>query len=444
MAAAYGMTAASLTGRLKKGMSLEAALTSPKRKGPGHDCEDHLGNKYQSLSAMCRAYGISTTVYAYRVENCGWDLGTALETPATDTDAAGAHECEDHLGNRFPSKKAMCEYWHVPRNVYFSRKKQGKTLAQCLAPVARRNASQVNVLRDHEGNEFMSLDDMCAHWGILKSQYIQNIRNCLPVSRALTEVTPRPERPRDHTGREFGSINAMCRHWGVTKTMLRSRLELGWTLEQVLTHPEDNSHLIPCKDHLGNEYPSQKAMLAAWHVGYGLYKHRLKKGCTLAEALDPKSRHLIPASDHEGNKFPSLQALMDYWFISTATYHHRTGKQGMDVGTAVTTVLPGQELPGNLKIRAVFGPWLHVSDKSGHYMTSVSRLFEAARMAAMLGDIAAGTLPKAMRAKHVSGPWFQVWNTAGTGPSPGRVMSAGQAWLERCVEKGRQDTDIGE
>ena len=132
------------------------------------------------------------------------------------------------------------------------------------------------------------LDAMCAYWNISKSDYIQNIRNGLDIKRALTERTTRPKHPKDHLGKKYPSINAMCRAWGITKTTLRARLELGWTLEEILTNPENNSHLIKCRDHMGNEFPSQNAMLAHWGVSYVTYKHRLKHGFDLEHALSSR------------------------------------------------------------------------------------------------------------------------------------------------------------
>ena len=126
----------------------------------------------------------------------------------------------------FPSKKAMCDHWHVPRNVYFARKRAGKSLKECLNPVTHTKPTQSNPMIDHEGRGFVNLDAMCAYWNISKSDYIQNIRNGLDIKRALTERTTRPKHPKDHLGKKYPSINAMCRAWGITKTTLRARLEL--------------------------------------------------------------------------------------------------------------------------------------------------------------------------------------------------------------------------
>ena len=438
----WNITACAYAGRRKKGYSVEESLTMPKRTGPGKPCKDHKGNSYPSQTAMFKAYNTNYTVYHYRHDVMGWSQKDALEKPITDSDLAGAHACRDHLGNAFPSKKAMCEFWHVPRNVYFTRVKAGKTLEECLSPATtgRRNGSrQSNRVKDHLGREHYNLDAMCAHWGITKSDYMQNIRNGLPLARALTERTGRPEHPKDHTGQEFPSINAMCRAWGITKTTLRARLELGWTLEQILTHPEDNSHLIKCEDHLGNEYPSQRAMLAAWNVTYATFRHRQKKGHTLRECLDPGSLHMTACEDHQGHPFPCLAAMLDYWCVHVPNWHSRYKKMGLDTEGALTLLTQNAGLAGSVTIRKQLdGTWYLVECGGRELVLDKNAAISMARQVRLDDEIANGALPDGMRAKRLSGQWYLVWGTDGSGPSPGTVMSADGAWLERCAHQYRQ------
>lgn len=432
----WGVTATSYASRIRRGMSVERALTDAPKNGPGTPCTDHLGTRYQSQADMFRTWGVSYTVYHYRMDVLGWDQKTSLETPPGDTDLAGAHACRDHLGNEFPSKKAMCEYWHVPRTIYFTRRKAGKTLAECLAPVDGRKRAGTKPVRDHAGREYPSLDDMCAAWGILKSDYAQNIRNGLDLGRALTERTARPKRPKDHTGAEWPSINAMCKAWGIDKTVLRSRLELGWTLEQILTHPEDSSHTIKCRDHLGNEYDSQREMLAAWGVTHGTFKHRQARGHTLQACLDPGSLHAQPCRDHEGREFPCLQAMLEYWCCQVPNWHYRTKRMGMPVGEALTVLTPDAALPCGMRIGKSYGGKWHMVSLSGKEMLlHRDAVISVAREASLGQEIAAGSLPGGMRAHKISGKWYLVSGTPGTGPAPGAVMTADDAWLERCMAK---------
>ena len=430
----WGITAASYKERLKKGMSQEEALTAPKTKSQSKPCHDHLGNEYPSSTEMFRIYGINYTIWKYRHIVKGWTLEKTLTTPVSDPDLAGAHECVDHMGNTFPSKKAMCDHWRVPRNVFFARQRQGLDLQQCLAPVTRPRASQANPIIDPDGREFMNLDAMCAHWDISKSQYILNIRNGLDLRRALTETTERPDTPTDHLGNRYPSINAMCRAYGITKTTLRARLELGWTLEQILSHPENNSHLIQCTDHLGNRFRSQKDMLDAYGVSHATYKHRLSKGFSLEQSLSGKSLHMIPCTDHEGRDFPCLAAMLEYWICQPATWHHRTGELGYSTERALTDRPRGISELKDVKIKSVLEDgWMLIRTGGQTYVTDMPGLIRAARRSAMIQDIRSGNLPRGMRAKYLGQNWFQVWNTPKTGQGPGMVLDTDRAYLELCL-----------
>lgn len=432
----WGITASSYQGRLERGIDQKEALTAPKTKGPAKPCKDHLGNEYPSNAHMFRKYGINYTIWKYRHITKGWTLEKTLTTPVSDPDLAGAHVCRDHLGNTFRSKKDMCDYWRIPRNVFFARQKKKLSLAQCLAPIQKQHPSQARKITDPDGNTFLNLDDMCAHWKISKAQYILNIRNGLDMRRALTEMTERPDKPKDHLGNEYPSINAMCRAYGITKTTLRARLELGWTLEQILSHPENNSHLIKCVDHLGNEFTSQKDMLAFHNVSHATYKHRLNAGCSMEQALSNSSLHRIPCTDHTGLSFPCLAAMLDFWFCSTATWHHRIEKLGYSMERALTE--PGTSpmfSPGPEIVKKLDQGWFLVRYNGHEYIANINGMLKAARKEAMLWSIANDALPHGMRARHIQGIWFHVYNTPLAGSGPGLLLDADRAWLERCLVK---------
>lgn len=432
----WGISQASFTHRIKRKWPLEKALTHPQLRGRGTPCTDHLGNQYPSASEMFKAYNTNYTVYNYRMKVMGWTQEQALTTPISNPDLAGAHTCTDHLGNIFPSKKAMCDHWHVPRNVYFARKRAGKSLKECLDPVTHTKPTQSTPMIDHEGRGFVNLDAMCAYWNISKSDYIQNIRNGLDIKRALTERTTRPKHPKDHLGKKYPSINAMCRAWGITKTTLRARLELGWTLEEILTNPENNSHLIKCRDHIGNEFPSQNAMLAHWGVSYVTYKHRLKHGFDLEHALSPSSLHASPSTDHENRTFPCLAAMLQYWLCQAATFYHRRNTLKWTLEKALTEHTGPATFPyGPVLDKTLKDGWILVSTETGQYVFDTPGVFRLARERAMCAKIANQELPNGMRAKYVKPGWFQVWNTAQTGPAPGLLLNPDDAWLELCLTR---------
>ena len=63
-------------------------------------CTDHLGNKFESITSMCKHWGIGLRTFQYRMKQ-GLTLEQTLTTPIKDLTVT------DHLGNKFESKKAM-------------------------------------------------------------------------------------------------------------------------------------------------------------------------------------------------------------------------------------------------------------------------------------------------------------------------------------------------
>lgn len=89
MAKAYGLTPLTLSERLKRGWSVEEALTTPidtssyrkNTKVSKVRIQDHLGNWYDSYYELAKAYGLSfSTVYG-RIVKLKWSVEKALLTP---------------------------------------------------------------------------------------------------------------------------------------------------------------------------------------------------------------------------------------------------------------------------------------------------------------------------------------------------------------------------
>lgn len=80
MCAAYHIPLSAAQFRLRSGWSLESVLTTPPddlRRNGGTTCTDHLGNHYPSKSAMCACYGISNSTFNARIKK-GLSLEDAL------------------------------------------------------------------------------------------------------------------------------------------------------------------------------------------------------------------------------------------------------------------------------------------------------------------------------------------------------------------------------
>lgn len=108
---------------------------------------------------------------------------------------------KDHKGNRFATLKEMCEHWGISVRLFFKRTAMGYSLMRVLTTdvklgafsqlIAGRNAKQV---ADHEGTVFESISAMCKHWGISTSTYNNRIKKGMSVEEAL--LTPVKQRKK--------------------------------------------------------------------------------------------------------------------------------------------------------------------------------------------------------------------------------------------------------
>lgn len=241
-------------------------------------CRDHLGKEYPSVPDMCAAWGISDSTYAGRLER-GWTVEQALtikphgQGPKVNP-RTGAM-LKDHLGQEFVSVGAMCRHWGISEKVYWSRKRicrwpLGRILTEPVHDA--KDAGNAVKVTDHLGQEFPSISELCRHWKIGLSTYRERRKRGWGIERALTGKEIKLETDAvpcmDHTGARYPSKNAMCRRWGVTRYCYESRLGLGWTQERALTSPM-SINAKPCKDHADREFPASTYM--ALYLGFPKY-----------------------------------------------------------------------------------------------------------------------------------------------------------------------------
>lgn len=206
MAAAYGILPQTLDSRLRRGMSLREALVTPVAYKGKKPCDDHAGTAYPSKGAMLEAYGISRQTFSNR-EKKGMPLKKILETPtvrekkpparktrrprpkkpAPDGQHGGyrpARQCEDHLGNAFPSVTEMCRHWGVKQPTFRARLKAGYGLQAALTAPPKTNPYGVRCM-DHKGNVYASINEMCRAYGIDRHVLKNRLSAGMPLEEAL-------------------------------------------------------------------------------------------------------------------------------------------------------------------------------------------------------------------------------------------------------------------
>ena len=99
---------------------------------------------------------------------------------------------------------------------------------------------------------------------------------------------------RDHLGNEFKSKAALCRYYGISAELFTQRQLKGMSLEDSLK-PAGISPWAgkKCKDHLGNEFKTRKAMTQHYNVPFNVFSTRLYNGWSLKDALTTPVRSRI-------------------------------------------------------------------------------------------------------------------------------------------------------
>ena len=136
-------------------------------------CIDHLGNTFPSITTMCDHYGISTDTFNKRRNEKHMSLKEALTTPARKT----RDSCKDHLGNEFPSIAAMVDYYGITRKTFEKRRKKQRSLKEILStPVEKRKKDSY---KDHIGNEFPSKKAMLDYYGVTRTSFDSRIKSSI-------------------------------------------------------------------------------------------------------------------------------------------------------------------------------------------------------------------------------------------------------------------------
>ena len=207
--------------------------------------KDHLGNEYPTKVAMCEYYSINLTTF-YRRISIGWTLEAALTTPVTAKENEMVVKIIDHLGNEYPTKAAMYKFYNIKKTTFEKRIGLGWTLEAALTTPAGTNCKKVY---DHLGNEYLSQAAMCKFYNIKSSVFLNRIELGWTLEAALTTPVKTSNRRRknghikvyDHLGHEYPSQTAMCKFYGIKQCSFLSRIKNGWTLEAALTTPIINT-----------------------------------------------------------------------------------------------------------------------------------------------------------------------------------------------------------
>jgi hypothetical protein len=148
------------------------------------------GKCYPTLSSLAGAFGVKVTTLARRMRSKHWTLEQACGLEAPPVSAANQGKKLDVAGQTFPSMAAACLAHGIKVEVYHARRRTGWSIEEAL------------------------------------------------------EITARPDAPRPGAktwsiaGKTYFSLRKACEAHGLNPDRIRSRLSMGWTLDEAfdLTH----------------------------------------------------------------------------------------------------------------------------------------------------------------------------------------------------------------
>lgn len=199
--------------------------------------KDHLGNKFDSIIAMCSYWKITPAQYYSRLKS-GYDLEYILTTKRKHkrfkkTIRFVNGECRDHLGNTFGSIASMCSYWGISYATFYKRIRTGCNLKQALTFTKYYNPSNATPITDHLGNRFKCIKDLCNYHNASYSCVLNSLRSGVDIKTVL-ESSPKVKVVIDHIGNKFSSERAMCREHNISFNTYRARKYKGYTIQECL------------------------------------------------------------------------------------------------------------------------------------------------------------------------------------------------------------------
>lgn len=283
MCRAYGVSYASYTVKKSKGYTMAQALgieKIPDRNS--HPVTGPDGKKYPSMVAVCRVYGAQPATVSRRLSE-GWTLEDALTV-----EPYGKKVYAGKDGVVYSTKTEMYAALGLSRSAYHERIKHGWTEEEALTIPAGGHRKRVTTL---DGRTFVSVKEMCKAYGVDYRVYKYRIRKGMSPEEALAARS-------EHTSKEAGgkvydTVKDMCNAYGITTGVFYGRISRGMTQEEALT--ADTGHRNPKEvtGPDGRQYQSVEKMCKAYGIGRQVYESRRRMGWPLEKSLTEPVRHRV-------------------------------------------------------------------------------------------------------------------------------------------------------
>lgn len=174
-------------------------------------------------------------------------------------------------------------------------------------------------VKDHLGNEFNSVAEMCRHYGINNITYVDRIKAGWTVEQSLTTpVKDKCKKCKDHLGNEYNSIAEMCNHYNIKVDTFYNRVRCGWKLKQILETPVHSQGVIDN----GVKFESKEEFANFHNMSITRYRRLTKEGYTLDDDRNNKIKYkrYNMVTDPFGKNHKTLAKMLKFYDISKSSY----------------------------------------------------------------------------------------------------------------------------
>lgn len=229
-------------------------------------CMDAYGNEFNSVKEMCKVYGINYAMYVTKAKK--------IKQYGVPKRLRRNRDIIMIKGKWYGSIKEACDDYNMPYNTVMYRLNRGWTLERALIQKVREKTIAVKCT---DGTtEYSSLGEMARAHGVKEDTLYHRYNR---GSKLIMDKV------KDHLGNEYKTVKDMCFAYGITLPTYYSRKRNGMSLEERLTHIDDR---FTCYDHLGFAYKNERAMCDVYGVNINTFRAKKRKGMSIKEILTGK------------------------------------------------------------------------------------------------------------------------------------------------------------
>lgn len=240
---------------------------------------------------------------------------------------------KDHLGNHYNNLDDLCNTYHITKKLYYDRTHKGWSLEKILTTPLRDNS-----VKDHLGNIYKSKKALCTAYNINVSTFDDRIKHNWSLKDALTKPL-QDVSCEDHTGTKYKNVKEMCKHYNIKPSIYHDRIRHGYSIKDALTTPVKDFDPIEFE---GKTYASLNALCETYGKSNRTVAQRLKNGIDLKAALTTdgvlRTGHIT--YDHEGNAFRNKKEMCAAYGLTWTTVRDRMNMQNMSLEEALTLDKP--------------------------------------------------------------------------------------------------------